>query len=94
MSSIAFDIQNLSKALDRMDSKGPTARNVQSAWAMAQTINSLLLQLSGGLAGQAKELYVVSEDWTGTLANYKTAVDAAQTACTTLLSELKALTEV
>ncbi len=88
MASIAFDIQNLAKKLDRLDAKGPTSRNLQSAWAMAQTINSLLQATKADGAGH----YTLSEDWTeATRTPYEAAVDAAQVALTAALAQLKVL---
>jgi|ERR1035437_829896 hypothetical protein len=57
--SVAFDIQNLTKRLDTLDAKGPTSRNIQSAFALAQTINSLLYEIAQGGAGD----YTLSEDF-------------------------------
>lgn len=89
MASVSFDIQNLVKKLDRLDAKGPTSRNLQSAWAMAQTINSLLQAIKAD--GTAAN-YTLSEDWAeADRAAYKTAVDACQTALTTALGQLKTL---
>lgn len=90
MASIAFDIQNLSKRLDQLDAAGPTARNLQSAWAMLQTVNSLLLAVKNGDGTAAN--YILSEDWKEVdRAAYKTAIDAAQVAITTALGQLKTL---
>lgn len=91
MAAVAFDIQNLSRKIDTLDAKGPVDRNLQSALAMALTVNSLLQQIA--VAGAAK--YELSEAWTeATRAAYETAIDAAQVGVTAAVTKLKTLTKV
>jgi hypothetical protein len=88
MPSVAFDIQNLVRRLDTMDSTGPTARNLQSAWALVQTANSLLQDLVSGGAGH----FTLSEDWVeANRVAYEAAVSAAQVAITTAQQQFKIL---
>ena len=86
--SVAFDIQNLVKRLDTLDSTGPTARNIQSAYSLVQTANSLLLALADGGAGK----FTLSEDWKeADRAAYETAVAAAQVGITAAFAAFKTL---
>ena len=88
MASVSFDIYNITKKLDTLDAKGPTDRNIQSAFYMGQTIASMLLAIKAGGASN----YTLSEAWTeATRATYETAVDDAFTAQKNANTQLKAL---
>jgi hypothetical protein len=88
MAQPAFDLQNLSRKLDTLDSTGPTARNVQQCFWLANAALSLLYSLTTPGAGN----YVRSEDWSAAdQAAYETAVDAAVAGAKDALAALKTL---
>ncbi len=93
MAQPAFDLQNLSRKFDTLDSTGPTARNLQQTSWLAQIALSLLSTLDGD--GATASTYTLSEDFTeAQRAAYKTALDSSITHAKDLVADMKTLTKV
>lgn len=93
MAQPAFDIQNLTRNLDTLDSPGPVARNMQQAFVLAQMTLQALKDVGGD--GSTASTYTLPENWLeANRATFKTDVDAAIAAAATVLANLKAITGV
>lgn len=88
MSNIAHDKVGVPKAIASLDSPGPIARSIQSAFQMVSEVQGFVRTVKADGTGK----YLLSEQWTeGTRAAFETNIDDLGTALGTAAAELKAL---